>query len=214
MTTTSIHISQRFRNYLPVVVDVETGGFDPQQHGLLEVAAIILKLNEQGLLVVETTLHQQVLPFEGAQLDPSALEFNQIRPYHPLRQAVPEKQALSLIFQAIRQAIKTSQCNRAILVGHNATFDLSFINAAANRSHIKRNPFHPFSCFDTVTLAGLACGQTVLAKACSALGIAFDSEQAHSALYDAERTAELFCTIVNRWQQLGGWQWPSTNDVS
>jgi ribonuclease T len=48
-------------------------------------------------------------------------------------------------------------------------------------------------------------GQTVLAKACQAAGIAFDGQQAHSALYDTERTAELFCFIVNRYQQLGGW---------
>ncbi|MHB1799788.1 MAG: ribonuclease T, partial [Vulcanimicrobiaceae bacterium] len=66
----------------------------------------------------------------------------------------------------------------------------------------KRSPFHPFSCFDTVSLAGLAYGQTVLARALQAAGIEWDAAQAHSAVYDAERTAELFCTIVNRWQSL------------
>ena len=41
-----------------------------------------------------------------------------------------------------------------------------------------------------------------LAKAAKAAGIEFDSGQAHSAIYDAERTADLFCNIVNRWRDL------------
>jgi ribonuclease T len=32
----------------------------------------------------------------------------------------------------------------------------------------------------------------------------WDSEQAHSALYDAEQTALLFCSIVNQWDSLNG----------
>ena len=106
------------------------------------------------------------------------------------------------IFSPIRSAIKESGCSRAILVGHNAFFDLGFINAAVARTGIKRNPFHPFSNFDTVTLAGLAFGQTVLARAAAAAGIEWNAEHAHSAIYDAERTAELFCVIVNRWKEL------------
>src|SRR5690606_4949068 len=95
-------------------------------------------------------------------------------------------------------------CNRAVLVGHNAFFDHQFLYAAATRAQIKRNPFHPFSCFDTATLGGVALGQTVLARACHAAGISLCQKEAHSALYDAEKTADLFCHIVNRWKALGG----------
>ena len=63
---------------------------------------------------------------------------------------------------------------------------------------MKRNPFHPFSCFDTATLAGAALGQTVLAKALAVAGIQWDPSSAHSASYDAERTADIFCLICNR----------------
>jgi len=104
---------------------------------------------------------------------------------------------LQRIFREVRTAMRAADCRRAVLVGHNAAFDLGFVNAAVARTDIKRNPFHPFSCFDTATLAGVALGQTVLAKATVVANIDWDSGSAHSARYDAERTADLFCTIAN-----------------
>ncbi len=104
--------------------------------------------------------------------------------------------------------MKESDCSRAIMVAHNATFDHSFTMTAAERAGLKRNPFHPFVTFDTAALSGLALGQTVLSKACIAAGMPFDGAQAHSALYDTEQTAQLFCEIVNRWKRLGGWPLP------
>lgn len=76
---------------------------------------------------------------------------------------------------------------------------------AAERAGLKRNPFHPFATFDTAALSGLVFGQTILAKACVAAGIPFDGKQAHGALYDTNRTALLFCELVNKWKKLGGW---------
>jgi ribonuclease T len=195
-------ISLRFRGFLPVVVDVETAGFDPQRHALLEIAAIIIRMDHEGSLTPGPTLSCHVLPFIGAEMDPRALAFNKIDPDHPFRDAVPEKEALSRILTPIRKAVKATECNRAILVGHNAFFDLSFINAAVERTGFKRNPFHSFSVFDTVTLAGVAYGQTVLARAAQIAELGWDSSEAHTAIYDAEQTARLFCKIVNRWQAL------------
>jgi ribonuclease T len=192
-------ISQRFRGYLPVVVDVETAGFKAETDALLEIAAVILRMDDEGLLQPAETISCHVEPFEGANMEPKALAFNGIDPYHPFRQALPEKQALDHIFRPIRAAVKASACKRAILVGHNAFFDLGFINAAVERTTYKRNPFHPFSTFDTVTLAGLAYGQTVLARTVIAAGIPWEPDEAHSAIYDTEKTADLFCHIVNRW---------------
>lgn len=195
----------RFRGFLPIVIDVETAGFNAKTDALLEIAAVILAMDNHGKLYKHTTVHCHVEPFPNANLEKSALEFTGIDPYNPLRNAKPEKVALEKIFKPIRAAVKDNGCNRAILVGHNATFDHSFVFAAAERADIKRNPFHPFSTFDTATLAGLAYGQTVLAKACSAAGIEFDGRAAHSARYDTEKTADLFCNIVNKWKNLGGW---------
>lgn len=198
-------LCDRFRGFYPVVIDVETAGFNARTDALLEIAAVTLKMDEQGWLSIDEKHHFHVEPFEGAVLQPEALAFNGIDPHNPLRGAVSEYNALHAIFKAVRKGMKDSGCNRAIMVAHNATFDHSFMMAAAERASLKRNPFHPFVTFDTAALSGLALGQTVLAKACIAAGIPFDSAQAHSALYDTEQTALLFCEIVNRWKRLGGW---------
>ena len=161
-----------------------------------------MEIDADGRLVPGETVSCHVEPFPGANLDPKALAFNGIDPDHPFREALAEKAALDHLFQPIRAAVKGSACKRAILVGHNAFFDLGFINAAVERTAYKRNPFHPFSTFDTVTLAGLAFGQTVLARSVIAAGIDWDASEAHSAIYDTRKTAELFCHIVNRWQAL------------
>jgi len=187
----------RFRGYLPVVVDVETGGFNEATDALLEIAAVLIDIDEQGQFYCCETVSCHVTPFPGANLDPKSMEVNGIDVHHPFRLAVDEKQALPKIFKPVREAIKRHACNKAILVGHNAHFDLKFINTAAARAGIKRNPFHPFSTFDTVTLAGLAYGQTVLARSVKSAGMEWDINEAHSAVYDAEMTAMLFCKIVN-----------------
>lgn len=195
-------IAGRFRGFLPVVVDVETAGFNPQTDALLEVAAVTLHMDYTGRLQRVQTFARHVQPFPGANLDPAALAFTGIDPHHPFRDALPEQEVLQSIFQPIRKAVRDSGCSRAILVGHNPWFDLAFLNAAVQRTGVKRNPFHPFSAFDTATLGGLAFGQTVLSRAVQAAGIAWDNQEAHSAIYDAERTAELFCRVVNLWTAL------------
>jgi ribonuclease T len=197
MMNETVLMSQRFRGYLPVVVDVETGGFNETTDALLQIAAVLIDIDERGQLYCAETVSCHVTPFEGANLEPKSMEINGIDVDHPFRFAVDEKQALPKIFKPVREAIKNHSCSKAILVGHNAHFDLKFINAAASRSGIKRNPFHPFSTFDTVTLAGLAYGQTVLARSIQSAGMEWDSDEAHSAVYDAEMTAMLFCKIVN-----------------
>lgn len=203
-------LANRFRTYLPVVIDVETGGFKAATDAILEISAVILGMDTKGELGIEQTFFQRIVPFEGANIEEAALKFTGINPYHPLRIARSEKEVFQTMFKTVRDAMKVNHCKRAILVGHNAHFDLGFINAASERHGLKRNPFHPFSCFDTATLSGLAYGQTVLSRACEAAGIPFDENEAHSARYDAQKTAELFCRIVNRWQALGGWPQPSS----
>lgn len=196
-------MAQRFRGYLPVVVDIETGGFNASTDALLEIAAIPLRQDDTGQLHPAETWCEQIEPFAGANLEAASLAFTGIDPDNPLRGAISEKAALTQLFQTIRQAMQASGCKKAILVGHNASFDLGFINAAMARNRQKRNPFHPFSTLDTVTLAALQYGQTVLARTSKMAGITWDATQAHGALYDAEKTAELFCKMINQWQNNG-----------
>lgn len=195
-------ISTRFRGFLPVVVDLETGGFNAKTDALLEIAAVPLTMDDDGALHRGETVAFHVQPFPGANIEAAALEITGIDPFHPLRPAIPEREALQNVFREVRQAVRDAGCKRAILVAHNAHFDLGFLNEAIARTAVKRSPFHPFSVLDTATLCGIAFGQTVLAQAAIAAGMNWDSNAAHAAVYDAERTADLFCEIVNRFKPI------------
>jgi ribonuclease T len=195
-------LGNRFRGYLPVVIDIETAGFNAKKNPLLEIAAVIVEPDSAGNLVITESHFSHIVPFKNSELDQAALKFNGIDPYHPFRFALDEKDALHKLFTPIKAAVKRNKCTRAILVGHNPAFDIGFLNAAIARADIKKSPFHPFSSFDTATLGGLVYGQTVLAKVAQAAGLNWDNEKAHSALYDAEQTAHLFCLMVNRWKRL------------
>ncbi len=192
-------LSRRFRGLLPVVVDVETSGLNVATSALLEIAVVMINMDANGKLFREETHAYHVEPFIGACLEKEALEITGIDPDYPLRFALPEAQALHRIFAAVRKQLEKTECYRAVLVGHNAWFDLSFILAAAKRSGIQYHPFHTFTTLDTASLGAVALGETVLARAARRARIPFDLQQAHSAIYDAERTAELFCFIANKW---------------
>ncbi|WJG08283.1 ribonuclease T [Aliiglaciecola sp. LCG003] len=205
MSDTVHLLSQRFRGYFPVVIDVETAGFNAQTDALLELAAVTLKMDSNGLLKADQTFHYHINPFEGANIVQAAIDFNGIDPYCALRGSIDETDAIKDLCKQVRKAQKNADCQRSVIVAHNAAFDQGFVNAALERSNIKRSPFHPFVSFDTTSLAGLTLGQTVLVKACEAAAIEFDQREAHSALYDTAKTAELFCFMVNKWKTLGGW---------
>lgn len=198
MNNRSTPLSRRFRGLLPVVIDVETAGLNPATDALLEIAAVMLVMDKDGRLQRESTFACHVEPFPGARLEQDALEITGIDPDHPFRFALPESQALHRLFAAVRTHMEKTSCYRAVLVGHNAWFDLSFLLAAVQRTGIQHNPFHTFTTFDTASLSAIALGETVLARAARRARIPFDTLQAHSAIYDAERTAELFCHIVNK----------------
>ena len=195
-------MAKRFRGYLPVVVDVETGGLEARTDAVLEIAVILIDMDDNRRLHCGETHHRHVIPFKGANLDPEALKVNKIDPFHPFRFAISEQEAIEKLFPPIQQAVKKYHCQRAVLVGHNAWFDLGFINAMIKRCKGIKSPFHRFTSIDTASLGAVACGQTVLARTAKVLDIDFNRKEAHSAIYDAQKTAEVFCEIVNRWDTL------------
>ena len=190
-------LKNRFRKYLPVVVDIETGGFDPEVNAILEIAITLIE-EENNVYKVGETFRHHIEPFEGSVVEKESLEFTKIKLDHPLRGAISEKDALNDIFKIINKTKNKYECSRAILVGHNAHFDSSFLQAAVRRNDIKKTPFHKFSVIDTVSLGVLATGQTVLARICDELNIDYDNEQAHSAAYDSDVTAKVLCSIINK----------------
>ena len=193
-------LKNRFRKYLPVVVDLETGGFDYENSAVLEIAITLIEEEDNQLLVGETHRYH-IEPYDGLIVEDESLEFTKIKLNHPLRNAVSEKIALKELFKIINVNKNKYECSRAILVGHNAHFDLSFLKAATNRNNIKKSPFHSFSVLDTVTLGALATNQTVLAKICESLNVEYDSKEAHSAAYDSNVTAKVFCKIINNFNK-------------
>jgi ribonuclease T len=209
-------MSKRFRGFYPVVIDVETGGFNEKKDALLEIGAVTLRIDDQGVMNIHNQFHRHINPFEGANMDPASLEINGIDPHHPFRVAAAshEEDAMRDLFRFINKEMKQHKCKRAIMIGHNTTLDHKFIFAAAERNKISRNPFHPFSTFDTVSLAGMAFGQTVLSRAAQAAGLPWDNKEAHSALYDACQTAELFCRINNQWTNHVGPVWSDDHNLS
>ena len=192
-------IKSRCRNFLPVVIDVETGGFNEKTDALLEVAAVFITMNSDSILTTDETCCYQIKPFAGANIEPAALKVNKIDPHDSSRNAIPETEALKQLFNKINKELKATECSKAILVGHNAFFDLKFIKAAADRCDLKYLPIHSFSNLDTVTLGALTYGETVLSKIAQKANIPWDERSAHSASYDAKITAKIFCQIFNQW---------------
>jgi len=204
----STDMSTRFRGYLPVVVDLETGGFNPASHAILEMALVEVGFDGRAL-VIKRRWEQAVAPYPGSAMDPASLKVTGIDPDDPTRGALDEGEAFREMFRRVRRAIRAAGCQRAILVAHNAAFDHQFMLQAFDRNNLKRSPFHPFSFIDTASLAAVALGHTVLSESCARAGIEFEPDRAHNALYDAEKTAELFCEIVNRWSAVAPFTPPS-----
>ena len=190
-----MNLAARFRGFLPVVIDIETGGFDANEHAILELAAVFVDFDDRGLRLAGHW-HQAVRPRPDSRMEEASLKVTGIDPTRP---GSEEREALAELFGVVRKAQRDAECQRSVLVAHNAAFDMGFLNAAIERHNIKRAPLHPFSFIDTASLAAVAVGHTVLREACVRAGIDFDTERAHGALYDAERAAELFCWMVNRW---------------
>ena len=191
-----MRLAKRFRGFLPIVVDIETAGFDPDKNAILEIAVIFMDYQDGKLMPIDT-FHEHIIPEPGLALDEEALEFTKIIPDHPFRYAVSEKQMLQTLQEKIQLYCDQLNCSRAVLVGHNGQFDLSFIQAALLRQDIKML-LHRFLVFDTATLSAAFLGETVLARAVRRSGKPFDEKEAHGALYDATVTAELFSDLISQ----------------
>ena len=193
-----IEMSSRFRGFLPVVLDLETGGFDKDIHAVLQIAAVSLAWSADRLSI-DQVRGWNVIPHPLTRVEEESLRITGIDLADPRRDALNEEDAVRELFRFVRREVRRNGCERAVLTGHNAHFDHGFVMSAAERNGVKRNPFHPFTVIDTASLAAVAYGHTVLSEACARAGIEFEGGRAHAARYDAEATAKLFCLIVNGW---------------
>jgi ribonuclease T len=97
-----MELKDRIRGYLPVVIDVETSGFNDKTDALLEICAILLSMDENGSFFPKTTLHYHVKPFDGANIESSAIKFNGIDIDNPFRLAVTEKRHFQKYLSILR----------------------------------------------------------------------------------------------------------------
>lgn len=201
-------IKERFRGFLPVIVDIETSGFNPEKAAILQVGMMFVTMDDQGMLHPDELLRAEIRPFPGAQIEEANIRFIGLDPFDESRGLEEESIALPRLFKAVAKRIKREGCKKAILVGHNGSFDLTFLNAAAARFNFKRMPFHPFSVLDTASLSALVYGHTVLALSCAAARIEFEEDKAHDAGYDTMMECKLFCALVNRFTTFAGFPPP------
>ncbi len=193
-----IEMSSRFRGFLPVVIDLETGGFEKDVHAVLQIAAVSLAWSADRLSI-DQVRGWNVIPHPLLRVEEESLRITGIDLSDPRRDALNEEDAVRELFRFVRREVHRNGCERAVLTAHNAHFDHGFVMSAAERNGVKRNPFHPFTVIDTASLAAVAYGHTVLSEACARAGIEFEGGRAHAAIYDAEATAKLFCLTVNNW---------------
>src|SRR5690606_1545008 len=99
-------MAARFRGYLPVVVDVETGGFNCATDALLEIAATTIGMDEGGFLYPEHSQYFHAESVTRANIAQAALDFTRIRLDHTLRMAVSEEHALTEIFRSLLKSLK------------------------------------------------------------------------------------------------------------
>jgi ribonuclease T len=195
-------IDSRFRGFLPVVVDLETGGLDATQSAILELAYSIPERAPDGRWRAGPVRDFQIAPFSGAVISDASLKLTGINLDDPRRAPQSEAKVFATLQADIAHALTVTGCKRAILVGHNTHFDLHFLLAMGRRLGVSESPFHPFCVLDTVTLGVLLYGHTVLARCVPAAGLEFVNRDAHSAAYDCLKTSELFVAVLNQYGAL------------
>ena len=188
--------NERFGGLLPIVVDMETSGINPDSNAILELASIVLYLNDKLDLQCGNFFSCHVRPFPSSKIDPSSMYINTIEIENPFRLALSEEEAINRLFRFVYMNLRNFGCRKAVLVGHNANFDLAFLESARKRYKID-SPFHTFTVIDTATIGAVFYGKTVLANVVNASNMRFNPKLAHSAIYDAKITTDLFCSVTN-----------------
>ena len=159
-----------------VVFDIETTGFSPVTNRIIEIGAVKVE-NGEITERFSTFVNPQVpIPFHIEKL--TSINDSMVMDADPIEVVLP--QFLEFV-------------GDAILVAHNANFDVSFIKENAKRQGIPVD----FTYVDTVGIArALLTGQSkyTLDAVAKTLGISLENH--HRAVDDAECTAEIFVKFI------------------
>ena len=177
-----------------VVFDIETTGFSPSKDRIIEIGAVKVtdgKITEK----FSTFVNPQIpIPFEIEKL--TGITDSMVLDAEDITAVLPK----FLEF-----------CSDAVLVAHNASFDVNFITKNAERMGIAIEP----TVLDTVTLARQLLpnlGRYKLDTVAKALGISLANH--HRAVDDAGATAEIFAAFVEMLRKMGIEDLNQLNDSS
>lgn len=166
-----------------VVFDIETTGFSPVNNRIIEIGAVKVAKGE----IVDrfsTFVNPDVpIPFEIEKL--TSINDGMVMDAPFIEQVLPEFLAF---------------CGDAVLVAHNASFDMSFIKENALRQKIKKK----FTYVDTVGIARILLphqAKHTLDAVAKTMGVSLENH--HRAVDDAEATAEIFIKFIPMLKEAG-----------
>ena len=159
-----------------VVFDIETTGFSPVTNRIIEIGAVKV---DKGQIVDRFSVFvnpQVPIPFEIEKL--TGINDSMVMEAETIESVLP--QFLDFV-------------GDAVLVAHNANFDVSFIKENAKRQQIPVD----FTYVDTVGIARmLLTGQSKYTLDAVAKTLKISLENHHRAVDDAECTAEIFMKFI------------------
>jgi len=166
-----------------VVFDIETTGFSPVNNRIIEIGAVKVKGGEIADKFSAFVNPDVPIPFEIEKL--TGINDSMVKDAPYIEQVLPEF---------------LSFCEGAVLVAHNAGFDMSFIKENALRQGI----FRKFTCVDTLGIARILLphqGKHTLDAVAKAMGVSLENH--HRAVDDAQATAEIFVKFIPLLKEAG-----------
>lgn len=166
-----------------VVFDLETTGFGPRLEDIIEFGAV--------KMVNREVVDRKQLFIKPTKPIPAKITNLTHITQHDVDQAKPIEEVIDELLDFIGDSI---------LVAHNASFDVSFMNAACQKCHreLLKNPI-----IDTLPLSKALIDMKwyKLGSICRHYGVSYDGEGAHRADYDAEVLSQVLCHMMNDLQR-------------
>ena len=166
-----------------VVFDIETTGFSPVNNRIIEIGAVKVKQGEIAEKFSAFVNPDVPIPFEIEKL--TGINDSMVKDAPYIEQVLPEFLAF---------------CQDAVLVAHNAGFDMSFIKENVLRQGLSRR----FTCADTLGIARILLphqAKHTLDAVAKTLGVSLENH--HRAVDDAQATAEIFVKFIPMLKQAG-----------
>ncbi len=159
-----------------VVFDIETTGFSPVKNRIIEIGAVKVAGGEIVGRFSTFVNPQTPIPFEIEKL--TGIHDDMVMDAPVIETVLPDFLAF---------------CDGAVLVAHNANFDMSFIKENARRLGMEKQ----FTYVDTVGIARMLLpnqAKHTLDAVAKTLGILLENH--HRAVDDAQATAEIFVKFI------------------